>query len=257
MKSYGQTDVGVVRATNEDCFGIFYPSNDSALIVVCDGMGGHKFGDVASKLALEKFSNTVLRLCRSFIVNDSLTLSDRDAYVILTNAVTRANSAVWDCQLELDEEDCMGTTLVAALVTKNGAKVSWINIGDSRLYTVTPEETLQVSKDHSYVQFMVDMGQMTSEEAKTSPKRNLITKAIGISEVAEPDADSFPQSSAERERTTLLLCTDGLHGALDEDVISSIINNKSKTLEEKTAELINTAKEADGGDNIALVLTEF
>ncbi len=253
MIYYGKSDIGMVRDNNEDCFGI-YPIGDAVLLVVCDGMGGENCGEVASALALEAFSSTVITMCTPKLISNHLLLSDLDAYVVLSNAASRANSAVLAHQNEHEECTGMGTTLVAALVTAGARTVSWINVGDSRLYTVDEKDILQVSKDHSYIQYLVDTGEITSEEAKTSKERNLITRAIGMRADVEPDIDTFPLSEQEAADTYILLCSDGLSGLVGEEECYAIVRDPALSTEEKVDKLIEAAKEAGGADNITVVL---
>ena len=256
MKVFGKSDIGNVRKVNEDAFGIKEIADNALLAVVCDGMGGLDLGDVASKLALESFCEIVERLCEPKIKNGKLALSDKEADLILFNAVTIANNRVISKQEEADVSEGMGTTLVAALIVDGGKKISWANIGDSRLYTVDPRDILQVSKDHSYIQYMLDQGKMTLEEAKTSKKKNLITKAIGIDAVCEPDIDTFPLSRTEISETKILLCSDGFSNSVSEEECSEIALSNATT-QEKVEALISLAKKNNGNDNITLIMMEL
>ena len=256
MKVFGKSDIGTVRKVNEDAFGIKEIADNALLAVVCDGMGGLDLGDVASKLALESFCEIVERLCEPKVKNGILTLSDKEADLILFNAVTVANNRVISKQEEADVSEGMGTTLVAALILDNGKKISWANIGDSRLYTVDPRDILQVSKDHSYIQYMIDQGKMTLEEAKKSKKKNLITRAIGIDVACQPDIDTFPLSAKEIEETKILLCSDGFSNAVSEEDCSEIALSSSG-VKEKVETLIELAKRNNGSDNITLIMIEL
>ena len=222
-------------------------------------MGGLSCGEVASALAVDSFVDTVTRLCRGRITEGKLTLSERDAYLILANSATRANHAVMDYRNSHPEVDRMGTTLVAALIVDLGghATVSWVNLGDSRIYTVDHRDILQVSRDHSYVQYLVDTGEITYQEAKHHPRSNIITRAIGIGDEIEPDIDTFPLSGAECAMTHIFLCSDGFSGSLDEDDCMKKINDSTGNVEQKTTELVAHIKEIDGSDNITLILIDL
>lgn len=257
MKIFGKTDIGNVRKANEDAFGIKAIASNAVLAVVCDGMGGLNFGDVAAKLALQSFTDTVVRLCAPHVKNGKLSLSESEAALILTNAITVANNRVVNKQEEIDVSEGMGTTLVAALVQNGGSQISWANIGDSRLYTVDSRDMLQVSKDHSYIQYMLDRGKLTLEEAKKSKKRHLITRAIGIDVYCEPDVDTFPLSAEEVTDTKIILCSDGFSNSLDEKECAKTVMNPALTVEEKVNALIDTAKRNDGNDNITLIMIEL
>lgn len=257
MKIFGKSDIGNVRKVNEDSFGIREIAENAVLAVVCDGMGGLDLGDVASRLALESFCDIVARLCASHIKNGKLSLSDNEADLILFNAVTIANNKVVSKQEEAEVSEGMGTTLVAALIVDGGKKISWANVGDSRLYTVDSRDILQVSKDHSYIQYMIDQGKMTLEESKKSKKKNLITRAIGIDVTCEPDIDTFPLTDAEIAETKILLCSDGFSGSVSEEECSAIALDSSLGTEEKVEKLIELAKKNNGSDNITLIMAEL
>lgn len=257
MKVFGKSDIGNVRKVNEDAFGIREIAENALLAVVCDGMGGLDLGDVASKLALDSFSEIVERLCAPHIKKGKLSLSEKDADLILFNAVTVANNRVISKQEEVEVSEGMGTTLVAALIQDGGKKISWANIGDSRLYTVDTRDILQVSKDHSYIQYMIDQGKMTLEEAKKSKKKNLITRAIGIDVTCEPDIDTFPLSAQEISETKILLCSDGFSNSVSEEECSAIALSSSLGVEEKVEKLVALAKKNNGSDNITLIMIEL
>ena len=257
MKVFGKSDIGNIRKANEDLFGTKLIADNAVLAVVCDGMGGLDLGDVAAEVALTSFGETVTRLCSSHIKDRRLSLSDTQADFILNNAVTIANNRVIEKQEEIDVSEGMGTTLVAALIIDGGKKISWANIGDSRLYTVDSRDILQVSKDHSYVQYMIDQGKLTLEEARKSKKKNLITKAIGIDVTCSPDVDTFPLSAEEIKETKILLCTDGFSNSVSEEECMSITMNPSLSTEQKVNTLIELAKKNDGSDNITLVMIDL
>lgn len=259
MKYFAISDVGNVRTVNEDSYRVLPIADNALLAIVCDGMGGLSCGEVASSLAIDSFADTVTRLCQGRILEGKLTLSERDAYLILANSTARANHAVMDYRNEHPEVDGMGTTLVAALIVDlaGHASVSWVNLGDSRIYTVDHRDILQVSRDHSYVQYLVDTGEITYKEAKHHPKSNVITRAIGIGDEVEPDIDTFPLSGEECAMTHIFLCSDGFSGALDEEDCMKKINDPTKDVEQKTAELVAQIKEIDGSDNITLVMIDL
>ena len=214
-------------------------------------------GDVASKLALESFGDAVWRLCQSHIKNGKLALNEKEANLILSNAVTIANNRVVSKHEEVELSEGMGTTLVAALILDGGRKISWANVGDSRLYTVDSRDILQVTKDHSYIQYMIDLGKMTLEEAKKSKKRNLITRAVGIDLDCKPDIDTFPLSAQEIKETTVILCSDGFSNAVSEEECSKIVLTTSLTIREKVETLIELAKKNNGSDNITLIMVKL
>ena len=170
MQFWGLTDPGCVRKQNQDTYLMEQLDRSSAICVVCDGMGGAKSGNVASSLAAEVFVQEIKRTYSA--------LMDREkADQMLRNAVKLANFTVYDQSRQFEEFEGMGTTLVAVLV--RGKKATVVNVGDSRAYGIDSEGIFQISTDHSVVQLMVDRGDLTPEEAKTYPGKNLITRAVG------------------------------------------------------------------------------
>ena len=259
MNYFGMSDVGKVRDHNEDSFDIVSLADNAVLAIVCDGMGGLACGEIASRLALDTFIDTVKRICALKISENKLFLSDREAYLVLSNAATRANHAVLDDRRKHPDRGEMGTTLVAAIICRsaNSATVSWINIGDSRIYTVDHRDILQVSRDHSYIQYMIDTGEITPEEAAHCKKNGLITRAVGIENEVYPDIDTFPLSAEECAMTHILLCSDGFSGAISEEHCMTVVNNPTSSPRDKVEHLVATARDADGSDNITLILIDL
>ncbi len=252
----GKTNIGKVRATNQDSFAVKRYSDDVLLAVVCDGMGGVRGGNIASETAIELFM-------KSFENNSVVDLSKCDpidqtqATAALAHAVYDANEAVYEKSLSQSELAGMGTTLVAALIVQNRLYVA--NIGDSRLYIDSNKKLIQISEDHSYVQFLIDVGDITPEEAKTHPYRNRITRAVGIQ--PEIDCDYFTVDLDKYPNAKILLCSDGLCGQVDNLVMHKIINkpiSRNDTAQahtEKTVDkLIDEALKAGGPDNITVIL---
>ena len=259
MKYFGFSDQGKIREHNEDAHGIYALADNALLAVVCDGMGGLSCGEVASRLALNTFVDTVRRIVSLRVRDNRLALEDREAYLVLSNSASLANKAVMDYRRAHPECGEMGTTLVAAIICRHedGATVSWINIGDSRIYTVDHRDILQVSRDHSYLQYLIDSGEMTPDEAARSVKKNLITRAIGLEDEIDPDIDTFPLSAKECQMTHIFLCSDGFSGAISEEECMAIVNNHSIPTEPKVKALIGRANALDGSDNITLVLVDL
>ena len=259
MNHFGLSDVGTVRDHNEDCYNIIELADNAILAIVCDGMGGLSCGEVASRLAADTFIETVQRICALQIKDNSLSLSDREAYLVLSNAATRANTAVVEYREQHPELGEMGTTLVAAILCEhaNSISISWVNVGDSRIYTVDDRDILQVSRDHSYLQYMIDTGEITPEEAAHCKKNGIITRAIGIDTEVDPDIDTFVLSREECEHTHVYLCSDGFSGALPEAYCMETINDVSRAVNEKAEQLVAAARENDGSDNITLILIDL
>ena len=239
MKFYSMTDRGRKRELNED---YIYASGDPIggldnLFAVADGMGGHLGGDYASE-------HTVKRLGQ---VISSLPESD-ELQSILSTAISEANAYVHARSMEESSLSGMGSTLVLATVKDNQAIVA--NIGDSRLYLIRENEMIQVTKDHSYVEEMVSLGELDRDAARNHPDKNIITRAIGVKDTVL--ADFFTVSLQMGDR--LLLCSDGLTNMLQDHEILSIVQRFA--LEDAVKELIRCANDHGGRDNIAAVLVE-
>lgn len=252
----GKTNIGKVRSTNQDSFAIKKLSDDILVAVVCDGMGGMRGGNIASETAISLFMQSFEN---SSVINLANTkkIDDTRAMAALAHAVFDANEAVYDKSIKEPQLAGMGTTLVAALIIKNKLYVA--NIGDSRLYIDSGKTLLQISEDHSYVQFLIDVGDITPEEAKTHPYRNRITRAVGIQ--PEIDCDYFTVDLNKHPGAKILLCSDGLCGQVDNLVMHKIISKPLSKKEsadahiEKTVDkLINEAMKAGGPDNITAIL---
>lgn len=216
MHSWGLTDKGCVRKMNQDAYEIRQLDRNTLLCVVCDGMGGAKSGNIASSLAVDVFTQEVVRTWASNMDSDK---TDQ----VLKNAVKLANFTVYDQAMQFEEFNGMGTTLVAALV--HGKKVSIVNVGDSRAYIINQKGIRQITRDHSVVQMMVDRGELTPEMAKTYPGKNLITRAVGTE--ASVLCDVFRQEMAKGD--FLLLCTDGLSNMMDDqEILFEVVHGVNK-----------------------------
>lgn len=227
------TDTGRVRAANEDSVLIA-----DGVFAVADGMGGHRGGEVASTAALEAFNEAV---------------GSGGTAQALVDGVNAANSAVY----ELSSTDArlagMGTTLVALAAVDEGGveQVAVINIGDSRVYLLSGDELVQISEDHSLVETMVRTGQLSAEEASVHPRRNVLTRALGIEPAVEVDGWVVQPRSGDR----FLLCSDGLFNELDPDEIASVLRQLPDP-SEAAFQLVRLANEAGGRDNISAVVVD-
>ena len=178
MQFWSITDPGCTRTQNQDACQAEKLDKNTVLCVVCDGMGGAKSGNVASTLALDVFVQEVKRTWVSG-------MDPEKADQMLKNAVKLANFTVYDQAQQFEEFSGMGTTLVAALITGKFATV--VNVGDSRAYAITESDVQQMTTDHSLVQMMIARGELTAEQARSYPGKNLITRAIGTEGVVECD----------------------------------------------------------------------
>ena len=210
MEYWGISDTGKVRAQNQDAFRIEELDRHTVLAAVCDGMGGAKSGNIASRLAIDVFTDEVLRAYKP-------SMSWEQVEQLLQNAVKLANFTVFDQARQFEEFAGMGTTLVAALVSGKTAAV--INVGDSRCYHITRDDIRRVTVDHSVVQMMVDRGEITAEEARVYPGRNFITRAVGTEPTVESDVFSVRLERGD----ALLLSSDGLHNEVDDQEILFVV----------------------------------
>ena len=240
MNALGKTDVGLRRHENQDTFAV-ETIGKSVAAVVCDGMGGAEGGQIASTLAVETF----LKELRALLRED---MSVEQLRELASFCVAQANTAVYERALE---DDCrgMGTTLVSAVAGEKGTVVC--NVGDSRAYLIRGAEITRITHDHSVVQTLVESGNITAEEARTHPNRNLITRALGTEEVTQCDAFEVTFQRGDK----LLLCTDGLVvTATDEDICRAVCSGKSS--EQNLDELIALAKAQGAPDNVTVVLVD-
>ena len=258
MTFFGKSHVGMLRQVNQDSFRCETIWNGTAtLLVVCDGMGGHKAGEVASRNAVDIFCGKIAeRPCREDKPDKVLEF----VRYTMVCAASEANATLHHLSNQYEECHGMGTTLVALLVY-NGWFYA-INIGDSRLYLVTEDEVKLVTKDHSYVQYLIDNGKITPEEAKDYPRRNVITRAVGIS--AKLDVDFFSAPLEPWGSGYFLLCSDGLSGYMTSkvmlDILYSALPRKTPPeaeLEKRADMLIDYANSKGGADNITAVLAKF
>lgn len=236
----GKTDVGKRRANNQDCYAITPLPDGAYLLTVCDGMGGVNGGNVASEIACRVYTDAVTQ-------GYSVSGSDTE---LMRSAVTSANTAVYEAATSDEALKGMGTTLVSALVRADGT-VTVVNVGDSRLYCLSGKELKQISRDHSYVQYLVDMGQITMKEAKNAAIRNIIIRSVGNEAQTNPDFFTITPASG----SYLLLCTDGLTNCVpNELLVRSIKGDTEEELSACAEHLISLANEGGGTDNITVIL---
>ena len=252
------TNVGMKREINQDNFMIRKYTDKTTLCVVCDGMGGIKGGEEASKIAAETFVQTVDQFIIPYLKNKQKQVSTSDIKRALSKGVDIANEKVYIAAKKSVNHKGMGTTLVGALIIDK--VVFAINVGDSRLYSLKGSTVKQITKDHSYVQYLVDMGQMTREEAENSSHKNIITRAVGTEISVEGDIFTVRLE----EGSYLLFCTDGLTNMVDNATICDIVSNERNSsrvdqveLDLKVRRLIDTANANGGHDHITAVLVRI
>lgn len=235
------TDVGAVRESNQDSCECGLLSKDSAWAVVCDGMGGVNGGNVASDLAVKEIKEFLIA---GFEEN----MSRQNIKSLILNAINRANDAVYAMSLAQEELRGMGTTAVVLVATKGLLHVA--HVGDSRAYLKSAEGLSQITMDHSFVQDLVNMGQITPEEARVHPQRNIITRALGAHEVVRCDYSYFDFSPGD----VALACSDGLSNYVDEELLLEYINKYEKDEKTLAEKLTQYAVESGGSDNITVAV---
>lgn len=234
LRSGSATHVGQVRSNNQDSFLVLV---DADLYGVADGMGGHNGGEVASAMAVENLQEHA----------GEATLEN------LKQAARIGNRAIFEKAGAEPDLHGMGTTLCAVRVVPGpeGDEIAWINVGDSRVYLFRDDNLIQLSRDHSLVEDLLRDGQLTEDEAKVHPKRNIITRALGIDIDVDVDGSTVIPFNGDR----FLLCSDGLFGEVTADQISSVLRRLADPTE-AAEELVRLANEAGGRDNITVVIVE-
>lgn len=236
---FAKTDIGKARELNQDYYYISSPEDTIKLYILADGMGGYKGGEVASRLATEAVKEYIYN-------NFDKTEKQRDDILKLINdAMLYANKVVYEKSKEVEEFEGMGTTLEICLIYNNKAYTG--HIGDSRIYRIRKGIMRKLTKDHSYVQKLVEDGKITREEANTHPKKNMLMKALGCMPFLEPDI----RARNIEENDILIMCSDGLTNMVaEEQICNSIQNNPEAAVDE----LVKVANEAGGYDNITVVI---
>lgn len=239
------TDIGRRRSGNEDSYAIWSAARAGGthaadhLLVVCDGMGGTVAGEVASRMAVEA------------IVQAFESSAATDPGAALSDAVHAANDAIWDHGQERPDLKGMGTTCTAIAI--RGDEVTIAHVGDSRAYLVRGREITQLTQDHSLVAQLVARHELTAEQAKHDSRRNVVTRSVGVG--PEIDVDVVTLHEPLRPGDTLLVCSDGLHGPVDDDELGRAA--AGGTLEQAARRLIEMANEKGGPDNITAVLARL
>ena len=242
MTAEGITDRGIVREINQDAFRFSVDTErDRAVAVLCDGMGGERAGEIASELASWYFLEYAMS---SLDKPESMLAVD-----INREAAAWANLHVYDRQVRDDSCAGMGTTLVAAVI--NGSDAAVVNVGDSRCYWLAEGQLQQVTRDHSWVQEMVDRGVITTEEARSHPRKNLITRSVGHQRRISSDIFRLDL----RPGDLLLLCSDGLSNLLTENELAGILLSNTD-LKEKCRALLKEALLRGAPDNITAVILQ-
>lgn len=238
MRIAAKTDVGKVRGSNQDSYATGELPGGVAWAVVCDGMGGAAGGNVASSVAVKIISEKITSTFHSGMSVSSIKN-------MLVTAINAANVSIYDMSGANEDLKGMGTTVVACVVSEGNACVA--HAGDSRAYLISENLISQLTTDHSMVQEMVETGKITPDEAKDHPRKNIITRALGVAEKIDVDFCSEPFSGND----VLLLCTDGLTNYLENRVIMDVA--QTDRYYEIADRLVHLANSNGGGDNITVV----
>ncbi|MGO4543778.1 Stp1/IreP family PP2C-type Ser/Thr phosphatase [Paenibacillus sp. 2TAB23] len=244
MLTANRSDIGRVRHVNEDQSWVSQLNNGITLAIVADGMGGHQAGDVASQKAVDAFRSM---LEQSAAKAD---LSLQEGKMLIRQAISQANEAVFEMASRNERYHNMGTTIVAALVKQNNAIIG--HVGDSRAYKIKEGVITQITNDHTLVNELVKSGQLSAEEAAHHPRRNVLTRAVGTDSQVEIEVQSVEWSPED----VLLLCSDGLSNLVSEQQMLQTVTTEQLELEAKADHLIQLALHAGGDDNITVVLLQ-
>lgn len=232
------TDTGYHREINQDNYyvnkDVMYP-----YFVIADGMGGKNAGEVASKEAIRHISEYVNMMQKHGKI--------MDVPHFIKEVFSRANKFVYQMSLDFSQYSGMGTTLVFAIQVEQILYIG--NVGDSRLYCVTDDEIIQLTRDHSIVASLLEKGEISENEAQNHPQKNIITRALGVDDTVEVDVFEH----ILREKDLFLMCTDGLSNRVSKESIMEILC-QSISLQQKAEQLIGLANKVDGTDNATVIL---
>lgn len=236
MEQYGITHTGMVRENNEDRF---FMDKEKHIYMVADGMGGHNAGEVASQMAVDIAGQ---------YINDSMT-PDADLTQVICDAITAANRDIYQKSIHSKKLSGMGTTLDVCAFYED--KIITFHVGDSRIYRLRGDELSLMTTDHSFVEMLVQKGELTREEAENHPNRNMITRAVGtestvLIDVSEQDA---------KPGDLYLMCSDGLTNMLNQSELEQILK-LDVSLEDRANRLVELANEKGGTDNITVLMIE-
>ena len=248
LSCVGVSDAGRVREHNEDTIGT---DQDIGLVVLADGMGGYKAGEVASGIAVR----TVMSLLKDAVEREDLSLRDPSSSlsrpgILLRDAITRANKIIYQTARSQANCEGMGTTVVAGLFFDD--KLTIAHVGDSRLYRLRGAEFSQVTQDHSLMQELIARGFYTPEEGQRATAKNYVTRALGVENAVEVDVTEIPVEKGD----AFLLCSDGLSDMVDDDDIKLTISTFGDNLQTLARQLVLLGNDNGGRDNISVVVVK-
>ena len=237
MKYSYITDPGIVRDHNEDSVCIVTNMMHEVMMVVADGMGGHRAGEVASSMVISQIGERFQKL--------STIGTKQDAISWLRENVKEVNSKILNYSNEHPEASGLGTTCVMALVTKE--MLLFVNIGDSSGFVFKDHKLKKVTKDHTLVNFLVETGELSEEDAINHPKKNVLMRALGATDKCEID-----MFEVETDVDGIMLCSDGLTNMLSFEQIERVLNEDEITMDNKLIKLVKKANVRGGLDNISI-----
>lgn len=239
------SDPGVVRSNNEDAV-MFNPS--LGLVVLADGMGGHNAGEVASGIAIAMLGTGLDQALAAGAAGNSF---DQSAiHHLLQQHIVATNTSIYQAAQSQPQYSGMGTTLVMALFHDNRMTVA--HIGDSRLYRCRGDEFIQVTRDHSLLQEQIDSGAITAEDARYSQNKNLVTRALGVDSVVEPEIHDYDVEVGD----IYLFCSDGLNDMVEDEEIAMTLQMLSANLELCATQLVQMANDNGGRDNVSVIVVK-
>ena len=241
MKFAIKSDVGQRRKVNEDAAGYFESKNHIPLMMVCDGIGGHNAGEIASAMALMSIGQA----WEKTEFNDI-----EEVYQWLIQKITEANEAIFTRSAQYEDLYGMGTTVVVASIIGNQLMIA--NVGDSRAYVLRNFQLKQLTEDQSLVNALLKSGEITPEEAENHPNKNIVTQSLGVTSSVEID---FVRMTIKNE-DTLILCSDGLSDMLSLEEIRNVMNHYSD-VEKQVEKAVQEANEAGGRDNITVAIAKI
>lgn len=243
IKTAFASSIGRIRKSNQDSVQVFKNKNNALMAIVCDGMGGHQGGDVASTMA-------VSHLGHNFVDTDFFDCDRAQKW--LNVQLSSENETILKTADRFPDLNGMGTTIVLAIVFANEALIA--HLGDSRAYGYSAGEFTQLMEDHSLVNELVKLHQISKQQARNHPQKNIITQSLGVSSTIDPEY----RQVALGENDIILLCTDGLTNSLSDPQIQQILATKDLSLKERCQKLIDEANRVGGEDNITacLILNE-
>ena len=241
MKVSQLTDIGLKRKANQDQIGTFSNRSQQTLLLLCDGMGGHNAGDVASEMA-------IFDVGKAWEKTEKMVPVQAEEWLKI--AIESANNRIVEVSKEYIDLEGMGTTIVAIAVL--GQKALVAHVGDSRAYQVDDGKLIPITKDHSFVQELLDRHIITAEEAQNHPQKNIVTQSVGVNDAIKIDTHWVSLQEGER----LLLCSDGLTDMLTDEEITPLLNQETD-LNQAAEALIQAANQAGGKDNISVILAEI